>query len=110
MHLSSIVAIAYDTVTPPPPPEEEDKPPRVWTAADWNERAVREVRAAASNGGNASLAALYPACKVLAERTAWAAFEAEKAKREGAEGGWDLHPQRQRTPRYSTKTRQLKGR
>ena len=94
VHISSIVAITYDTVVPPPPPEEADAPPRVWTPADWNERAVSQVRAAVASpgpdGASASLATVYHGCKVLAERAAWAAFEVEKAKRGGEGEGWDL--------------------
>lgn len=61
---------------------ELNKVQRVYTEADWNDRAVAEVRA---RGREASQLEKYQASKVLAERAAWDFVEKNKG-----EIIWDL--------------------
>ncbi|KAH9916175.1 uncharacterized protein B0H18DRAFT_1107716 [Fomitopsis serialis] len=56
--------------------------PRRFSEADWNERAVAEVR---EKGREAAQLVKYQASKVLAERAAWEFSEMNKGKM-----GWDL--------------------
>ncbi|KAK0448418.1 D-lactaldehyde dehydrogenase [Desarmillaria tabescens] len=49
--------------------------PKVFSEADWNEQAVKEIE---EKGSNASFAAKYCASKTLAEKAAWDFFDKHK--------------------------------